>query len=515
MRMVQGKDVTKKIAGRRRGSPKAATSSLGAGAPKSAGARSAAGVTLGRPSAASQLTAREKAEIALAKYQRLHLGLSPLATSKLRHRFKLGAKAIEGAVSESFRRGWVVVREGLIVPPYEPDEELGARLRARIRALFPGSMLRAPIVVRSAGPVSAAESHAQIGDALARDLAHRHGFRADDVVAIGSGRSCYYILKSLELLPPFEGIGEISIVSLTGSVFMEKTARAIEGADPALGAVDVTLDSDNLVSMLSSRFTSANAAVHTYPMKCSLAFRDPDERNRKLEDTGLRHLKSDRDAQRLRREWHALVGLGVFRSGHRLYDAVTEPGAGSAAKPERRDISKIDRIVRPIAELLIALANKVDEIQFEYQVFSPVTDIAHRLMVLAPPKSLSWRVTDGDARPVYDMRGGGQITTKEFSRKHLEWLTRRDSVPLRAGDSPQAISKLSLWELVDQINARTVTAEKTRDLRTMNVWLCCPTRDKARGVAYLLHGFPEMVKVLVIDAEAAEELIAILDTEHD
>ena len=446
------------------------------------------------------LSPRDKAELALARFAPLQLGEPPASYDDLRRGLQARGKSVaiatvERCIKEAFQRGWVRLAMGVVSPPSHRDQDLEGLLAGFLLANGYAPQNLRLRVVASDSAASPIEAHAQVGRAWADELAN-WALGPNDAIGVASGRGVHFMLRELALKPRI-AVSAVSVFSLTGSVFMQRTASLSDGNSDDRRD-DLSLDADIHTTMLASNLW--NGDVHTFPMHSPIAVTEESER----EETLNKRLGSFLEAAPERRR-HALIGLGVFHQGHRFYDAVTPLGLPGDEDRSRafRDPNEAEHIIRPIAAELNALADKVDTIVNEYRVYFPVADVCNRFFVVDPPRQVDFKTVAGTeiVRPQHSRRGGLHI-----SPEHLELISGSTS-----SSDPE---EMSIQELVDSINKKTVTVTKTQLTEVNTVMLGAATWKKARPTLQLLRRFPRMISHLLVDEDMAKEMLELLKAER-
>jgi hypothetical protein len=523
----------------------------------------------GRKAKSDALLPSEKVEIALEMFRPLAFGQPQLDYKQLKEHFDgvykgFTPRMYKNIVEEVFRSQWLVVKRHMAAPSYIIDPDTSSQLRALLASRIPELGLQALIVVRGRDGhqekegVAARQAHMQVGIEMAK-LLGTVTFGQKDSIALGSGRGVYYCLRALEREPTqkFQA-NDLSIVALTGSVFLAGTSTFSEDADEGPG-VDLTLDADSFLPLLAQHFTRSKITL--YAMHCGIAFGDASDRRAALENGGFFKMLQERipqsdggfegwkklagAAQRERADRppivqpstpngvgqiRALMGVGVFGKGHRLYDSVTKPEAewGADGRPVRKKFEDVEAAVRPIAKELSILATKVDEVARAYDEagispkFAAVFDLGNRLFVSDKPKEWPPGPDGKNGKAHFEREIGDGVsldplfdeTLPDISKLARKSASRKSAPAKDAADKPAEGQGPAITDLCNIINSK-MSAVPKRALYAAgaHVFLLGATEPKARPAIHLLQHFPTMIKVLVIDYAMAQGMISVLRNE--
>ncbi len=354
---------------------------------------------------------------------------------------------VSRAIADAFRRRLVEIRA---VPSneYPRDNSLEEQLRSRFN-------LASAVVIRfddlprgvkdkDAFPKLEEEHHTEelrswndslhsaLGFALARVIAGGFVFGRGSRVGIGSGRGVFFVIDWLSQLIKLHS-KNVEAFSLTGATYPQTWAA--EGTN-------LRLDADTNVNLFAGHCFASPVKpyfVHS-PIIAS-----PEERTAVY----ARAPWLGEDQSRETTLTHAIVGVGAFTWGHRLYE---EGKARSAEVGRSRDEVEIDaaasrfqsgqpeiqtpgeRIFDSIGPELAELARLCD--QCSSPVLSPVADICHNLLSVEPPpdardsQHLAQRVRDCIA---VINRKRRFITISEDRLKEIENIMLVAGGPKKAG----------------------------------------------------------------------------------
>jgi DNA-binding transcriptional regulator LsrR (DeoR family) len=346
-----------------------------------------------------RLTDEERVRLTLDRFAPLRDGRRMEELSVL-GKNKRDPAVVSRAIADAFRRRLVEIRA---VPSneYPRDKSLEDALGSRFK--LPGAIVirfddlprRAPGKV--AFPKLEEQQHAQelrkwndrlhsaLGFALARVIAGGFVFGRGSRVGIGSGRGVFFVIDWLSQLTKLHS-KNVEAFSLTGATYPQTWAA--EGTN-------LRLDADTNVNLFVGHCFASPVKpyfVHS-PIIAS-----PEERNAVYARAPW--LGEDQSGRVTLT--HAIVGVGAFTWGHRLYE---EGKARSAQVARTRDESEMDapalseshrfqggeleiqavgeRVFDPIGPELVKLANLCD--QCNSLELSPVADICHNLLSVEPP----------------------------------------------------------------------------------------------------------------------------------
>ena len=478
----------------------------------------------GRPRTDQVLGPRERAKLAAEMFEPLKKGEAPLSFAALSKKSKavtgvtLTSKQCRRIVMEVFKSREVALRRVSRPPQHVIDRGLGQELETRLRARFPDQALPNIVVIRGKSDETPREAHAQVGVELAKLLGQKSVWRDNDVIGVGSGRAVWYALDAWRQRERLDRNG-ISVMSLTGSVFL--AGAAMHDDEESDAGLALSLDADSFTPLVAERFTGQ---VSNYPMQCHFAFTSEAMRNAHIKSRGFKRFLNDHElARRDPSSIHLLIGIGIFYRNHRLYDEVTAPLAkgevyrpGRRIRASRKGVQK-DEPLAPIADLLTALANKVDRIVEAYPTYFPVADICNRLFVVEPPEEVAWTEEGGERAPYNEVTKGKSssepLHKRTIAKEDLQLIGDGKPVKdIRAAELKPVESR-TITELVNCINVRTATVRK-RDIVKTDVFLGAATWPKSRALWHTIKNMPGMIKTLVIDASAATTMIGILKREQ-
>lgn len=331
-------------------------------------------------------------EMASAKFKPLTEGRGPLSyreVAELHKRdlakiqAKISTKGVERAILNAFKQHWITIERKRIIPHYRRDTRREERL---LRAFNrPQKQLNNAIVVdiiesrrislrelpsdarrRHSGSV-----HEQLGHALATEIANANRlFRPrGDIVSVGSGRATHDVIDSLRQFPHFK-VNEITIMSLTGSLFIHETDVRQE----------FLLDADIHTALLAQRF---DGRVHTLPITYSIAHEPNVLSTIKTKTTLGRGYENNTPT-------HAIVGVGVLALGHRFFEEVKRRDKERKSEVPHSGAAPTRPSTLPDAVLadLRWLISQSETINARCQTYWPIADVCNRLFFVLPPKSL-------------------------------------------------------------------------------------------------------------------------------
>jgi DNA-binding transcriptional regulator LsrR (DeoR family) len=372
-----------------------------------------------------RLTPDEKVEIVLERFGGFKDRGKPIEISKLAKERKRDPAVISRAIISAFCDGLVEVRK---IPDLPVEPQRMSNLEAAMSEKFP--QLLSAIVIDAEG--TSDYVHQLLGKAMAKLIAFGTVFRDDDVICVGSGRGVYYALEPLGGLPPLRAKG-VTLMSLTGTAyprFHDKTAHLRLDAD-----FNTNLFARAFADEVTMRLTSHRIAYEDPKLLISL---------KRTSCLGPDRWKSISPA-------HALVGVGVLSSGHRFYDACTDP------------VDNTEGMLAPIHAALTELIHLLERDKEILRDFCPVADIAHHLFYVPLPKEVDAKIP---------------METKE------------------------AIQRL-IAKINDQLF--TVTEEQLKTIKT--IMLVAGTKRKALAIKELLLNESYNIRFLCTDRAAADEIL--------
>jgi DNA-binding transcriptional regulator LsrR (DeoR family) len=296
----------------------------------------------------NQKVTDEKArEIAAAYVSPICQGRNPKSKAELAEQFKLSQKTVAKAISDAFKKKLITI-ETHVIPQFKHNETLAGKLLEKFENL------KLAVVIDIAGSPDSDFIHKNLGYAMARQIqADPFFFRDGDVVGVGSGRGVYHTISALNGLGNVR-VREISIVSLTGSVFSQRTSRRQE----------FLLDADIHAALLAQHF---DGLIQVRPISAPIAQLTP-KRSQVIENSWLgtdycKHLPT-----------HAIVGVGVLSKQHRLYEEIKTSQNAAVLAP----------IVTPLRKLVDLVDRIIAEDRHDVP-YLPVADLCTRLFVVPPP----------------------------------------------------------------------------------------------------------------------------------
>jgi DNA-binding transcriptional regulator LsrR (DeoR family) len=351
----------------------------------------------------------ERARICLARFAPLQYGggLEPIAN--LSKTYDRDPAVISRAISDAFKRCLVEVRPAVATSvQLARSLALEERLRAKYRNLL------GVVVIRTdppPGPEHLPDAktwndnlHAKLGAAMADVIASGTVFRPGDRVGVGPGRAVFQTVESLRQLGTKLPIGDIELFSLTGA--MHVGAHGV-GTNLLMDAdTNLNLFSECFAGPVKTNFVHSPIVVGTdeedvltYKRATWLQGNRSGTNNVKGSGVGISHSSEDssspnatgekRETQALT---HAVVGVGAFSWGHRLYQE------GKARDPEyAHELPPPDHMFDIIGEDLVRLARLCDKCTS--QLCAPVGDICNNLFLTPAPA----RTNAGEAKRIQDL----------------------------------------------------------------------------------------------------------------
>lgn len=313
-----------------------------------------------------KLTDQEKVRLALDRFAPLKDGRRMEEISALGDTNQRDPAVVSRAIADAFRRRLVEIRA---VP--SDDCPRDNSLEEQLRSAF---NLPSAVVIRfderprheqdtTELPEHTEELrrwndnlHSALGFALARVIAAAgFVFGRGSRVGIGSGRGVFFAIKWLSQIIKLQS-KNVEAFSLTGATYPQ--THAAQGTN-------LRLDADTNVNLFAGDCFASPVKPHFVhsPIIAS---------------------RQERKAVYARAPWlseaqsegsltHAIVGVGAFTWGHRLYEEGKARSAGQAG----------ERIFDPIGPELAKLAHLCD--QCGSPTLSPVADICHNLLLVPPP----------------------------------------------------------------------------------------------------------------------------------
>jgi DNA-binding transcriptional regulator LsrR (DeoR family) len=352
-----------------------------------------------------KLTDQKIVEIARAHLEPLKLGKNPRPKVELAKEMKLSQKTVGRAITEAFRKRLISI-ETRFIPSFETDDSLARALQAK----FP--RLKLAIVARMPKGIDSDKTHRNLGYAMARQIqGDPFFFRDGDVVGLGSGRGTYFTIAALNELDNVQ-VGEISLMSLTGSLFSQRSKDR----------ENFLFDADIHAALLAQHFLGQ---IQVRPI-CSPIAQSIQDRAKVIRETWLgedydKHVPT-----------HAIVGVGVLAEQHRFCQEVT---SGQKAPVLRSISDDLKTLVRIVGEITRSYDGKVP--------YCPVADICNRLLVVPHPDDLASslrRRVSGDVEKLVSKINAHLITATKTQ------LSRVQNVILVAGTPIKARAILSLLQ---------------------------------------------------------------------
>lgn len=350
-------------------------------------------------------------------------------------------KTIERYVKRAFQRKHLQVRRNLIVPEYQRAEKFELQLQSKWQ-------VRSFVVVDSATkPISSNTVHAQLGyalsDAVERSIG-RDYFPDGCRIGIGSGRAVHGVVNGFLRYPP-KTMDNAALFALTGSIY----PHYIYDREPTIMEADANIQrflpyfaTPVEVNLLSSQIAYEDIAEPRQRTWLRIVPKLFDEAGRPRLDLDLRHEVPT----------HSLVGVGVFHTGHRLYDYIE-----NNKDEENRYFSSIFEPLKTVFHETNAL--------FREHGYLPLGDLCNRFFVIDPPSHLAG-----------------------------------DETILRRRDRLEAI-------IDQQINPKLMTAPKTLLRQIPNNALIAGTVGKAQAVRTMLERRYVRFNVVCVDLALARRLL--------
>lgn len=304
------------------------------------------------------LSAEEKTNIALDRYEPMRSGKSMEPIETLATRYRRDPAVITRAIASAFSQGLVN-----LVATGRTNAVTLSSFGKRVEDKYPG--LRKAIVVQtadlgSAQPAKALEEarrksaaerqrndmiHRRLGYAMAQSISE-WSVREGDTIGFGSGRGVFYTVEAAMQLPTALRVEGLNLMSLTGAVLAHDHSNL----------VNTSMDAD-LHTALFGLCVQHIATLHlvTYP----------------ISEAGAKERSCLGPKQwRACHPTHALTGIGVLAEGHRFF----EQGKGGT----------YDSIWDPVIDDLQELVGECKRISTDYGC-DPVADICNHLILVDCP----------------------------------------------------------------------------------------------------------------------------------
>lgn len=419
-----------------------------------------------------QLTDEERIRIALDRFTPLQYGRRMEEISKLSANYDRDPAVVSRAIAEAFKRRLVEIRR---LPandrPNQSPRDLSLEHRLQSELDLSGAVVIRfePPPQKNQDPAKYKEEynrwndrlHSALGLAMAQVIATGTVFRSGDRIGIGSGRGVYFTVDWLARINSNSlRAKEVEVFSLTGATHPQ--THADEGTN-------LRLDADTNVNLFSGKCFAAPVKpyfVHS-PMAAS---REASEavytRARWLGRESSKPTGGGREKIELQPLTQALVGVGAFTLGHRLYEEGKarlreNPKLGDEALKQLYGESKAGLKTRQRTETTEANGTAVeDHIQSESILdvigddlaklacwcdqctspsTSPVADICHNLLFVEPPsEAATSEHLDTLKRLVKDCikainQRGALITVSETRLKETETIMLVAGGPKKIG----------------------------------------------------------------------------------
>lgn len=304
------------------------------------------------------------------------------------------------AITAAFKKGLVTVVAN--------NRRAPVRVGALERALTEHFGLLGAVVVDHAVGASEdlqldAEIHQALGEAMANVIAAAPVFKDGDVIGVSSGRAVHFAVDGLASRMS-SGAKGVTILSLSGILHPRDHTRRRS----------LRFDADTNVLSLASAFSSSGSMEYVSQL---LVTADDSELERARSRTWLG--RDEFTGQTL-----ALVGVGVFAPGHRLYEPF-EDEEGS-----RRD----DPVLAPIIDELQELARLSSDARTSLRsevAYYPVADICNHLFFV-PPSGSRRLAQEGDIRAVIEAINARLLAVKPAQ------LAKAQTIILIAGTQRKA-----------------------------------------------------------------------------
>jgi DNA-binding transcriptional regulator LsrR (DeoR family) len=369
------------------------------------------------------LSKERKIKITLA-----HYGAKRTPQAELAAEHDVDASYISKSIAEVLRSGWVVVEKAKESASIE-------RVTKLEQDLLNAFDLETAIVIESGrepedGDGEGLENysddiHEKLGCVFADDaIAHGLLFRDADSIGLGSGRAVYWVCarlyeRHISLRPR-----NITLVSLTGEMLVMDHS----------GRYAYQMDADLNLSLLRFVFSGPECRLMGYGIGI-----DSDKQTQ---------VKAKKTLESRSNLTHAILGVGVYAPGHRLWKAGQGVDCPATLKSLKSALSK-----------LIDLSTKYHKAHGRY----PVADLSNRLRLL-------------------------------------------DSVKKKAPKDHDQLAKL-----VSEVNSRLMTVDEEQLRSIHSIMLVAGTRRKTEAIRSVLTDPHVNIRRLCTDETVANELLRRAD----